>query len=34
MLNTYGASAGVRLVLTGLIIIAMITLAGGDKPSR
>ena len=34
MLNTFGASAGVRLVLTGLIIIAVITLAGGDKPSR
>lgn len=34
MLNTFGVSAGVRLVLTGLIIIAVITLAGGDKPQR
>lgn len=34
MLNTFGVSAGVRLVLTGLIIVAVITLAGGDKPQR
>lgn len=34
MLNTFGASAGIRLVMTGLIIIAVITLAGGDKPQR
>lgn len=27
MLNTYGASAGVRLLLTGLIIIAVIVAA-------
>lgn len=34
MLNTYGASAGVRLLLTGLIIVAVITAAGGEKASR
>ncbi len=34
MLNTYGLGAGIRLVLTGLIIIAVITLAGGKKPDR
>lgn len=31
MLNTYGASAGVRLVLTGLIIIVVIIAASGTK---
>ncbi len=34
MLNTFGVSAGIRLVMTGLIIIAVITLAGGDRPQR
>jgi ribose transport system permease protein len=34
MLNTYGASAGVRLLLTGLIIVAVITAAGGEKTGR
>lgn len=34
MLNTYGFGAGVRLVLTGLIIISVILLAGGPKPGR
>jgi ribose transport system permease protein len=34
MLNTFGASAGVRLIMTGLIIVAIITIAGGDKPQR
>lgn len=34
MLNTYGASAGVRLLLTGIIIVAVITAAGGEKASR
>ncbi len=34
MLNTFGVSAGVRLVLTGLIIVAVITAAGGEKPLR
>ena len=34
MLNTFGVSAGVRLLLTGLIIVAVITAAGGDKPAR
>jgi ribose transport system permease protein len=31
MLNTLGASAGVRLILTGIIIIAVIVIAGGDE---
>ncbi len=31
MLNTLGASAGVRLIMTGLIIISVITLAGSQK---
>src|SRR4051812_32560548 len=31
MLNTFGVSAGVRLLLTGLIIVGVITMAGGDK---
>jgi ribose transport system permease protein len=31
MLNTFGVSAGVRLLLTGLIIVAVITAAGGEK---
>jgi len=34
MLNIFGVSAGVRLVLTGLIIIGMITMAGGEKTGR
>jgi ribose transport system permease protein len=34
MLNTFGASAGIRLILTGLIIIAVITIAGGEEPQR
>ncbi len=34
MLNTYGVSAGVRLLLTGLIIVGVITAAGGEKPAR
>ncbi len=34
MLNTFGVSAGVRLLLTGLIIVAVITAAGGEKPAR
>ncbi len=34
MLNTLGASAGIRLVMTGLIIVAVITIAGGDEPQR
>ena len=32
MLNTYGFGAGVRLILTGLIIIAVIVLASGRRP--
>jgi ribose transport system permease protein len=34
MLNTFGVSAGVRLLLTGLIIVGVITAAGGQKASR
>ena len=34
MLNTFGVSAGVRLVATGLIIVAVITAAGGEKRAR
>lgn len=34
MLNTYGVSAGLRLLITGLIIIAIITIAGGKKTGR
>lgn len=34
MLNTLGVTAGIRLILTGLIIIAVITTAGGDKPQH
>jgi ribose transport system permease protein len=31
MLNTFGLSAGIRLILTGVIIVGVITLAGGRK---
>jgi ribose transport system permease protein len=31
MLNTMGVSAGVRLLLTGLVIIAVIAVAGGQR---
>lgn len=31
MLNTFGVSAGVRLLLTGLIIVGVITAAGGER---
>jgi ribose transport system permease protein len=34
MLNTFGVSAGVRLVLTGFIIVLVITAAGGSKTER
>jgi ribose transport system permease protein len=34
MLNTFGVSAGVRLVLTGLIIVGVITAAGGQQQQR
>ncbi|HZZ61412.1 MAG TPA: ABC transporter permease [Roseiarcus sp.] len=34
MLNTFGVSAGVRLVATGLIIVAVITAAGGETRAR
>ncbi len=31
MLNTFGASAGIRLILTGVMIIAVIVIAGGEE---
>jgi ribose transport system permease protein len=31
MLNTYGVGAGIRLIMTGLIIISVIMLAGGRR---
>jgi ribose transport system permease protein len=31
MLNTFGASAGIRLILTGLMIIGVIVVAGGEE---
>ena len=34
MLNTYGFGAGIRLILTGLIIIAVIMLAGGRTAGK
>jgi ribose transport system permease protein len=34
MLNTFGVSAGVRLVVTGLVIIAVIAAAGGQRLPR
>ncbi|WP_181701617.1 ABC transporter permease [Chthonobacter albigriseus] len=34
MLNTFGVGAGVRLVATGVIIIAVITIAGGKSSGR
>ena len=34
MLNIFGASPGVRLVMTGLIIIAVIAVAGSENPRR
>jgi ribose transport system permease protein len=34
MLNTFGVSAGLRLVLTGLIIVFVVTAAGGQRALR
>jgi ribose transport system permease protein len=34
MLNTFGVSAGLRLLLTGIIIVSVITAAGGQKSIR
>lgn len=34
MLNTFGVGAGIRLVATGVIIIAVITIAGGKRSGR
>jgi ribose transport system permease protein len=34
MLNTFGVSAGLRLVLTGAVIIGVIVAAGGEARGR
>lgn len=34
MLNIFGASAGIRLILTGLMIIAVIVISGGEERQR
>jgi ribose transport system permease protein len=34
MLNTFGVSAGLRQLVTGLVIIGVIIAAGGQKPAR
>jgi len=34
MLNTFGVSAGIRLVVTGLVIMGVIIAAGGQKATR
>src|SRR6202035_1897856 len=34
MLNTFGVSAGIRFVVTGLVIIGVIIAAGGQKSGR
>jgi ribose transport system permease protein len=34
MLNTFGVSAGVRLLVTGLVIVGVITAAGGQQTYR
>ncbi|MDE1995308.1 MAG: ABC transporter permease [Rhizobiaceae bacterium] len=34
MLNTFGVSAGIRLLLTGLIIVGVITVAGDKRSAR
>ena len=34
MLNTFGLGAGIRYLATGLIIIAVIVAAGGQKTLR
>ena len=34
MLNTFGVSAGIRLLVTGLVIIAVIVAAGGPRSAR
>jgi ribose transport system permease protein len=34
MLNIFGASAGIRLILTGLMIIAVIVISGGEERPR
>jgi ribose transport system permease protein len=34
MLNTFGVSAGVRMLVTGLVIVGVIAAAGGRQPGR
>jgi ribose transport system permease protein len=34
MLNTFGVSPGLRLLLTGVIIVGVITVAGGQPATR
>jgi ribose transport system permease protein len=34
MLNTFGVSAGIRFLVTGLVIIGVIIAAGGQKTAR
>jgi ribose transport system permease protein len=34
MLNTFGVSAGIRYIVTGLVIIGVIVAAGGEKQMR
>jgi ribose transport system permease protein len=34
MLNTIGVSAGIRLLVTGLVIVAVIAAAGGQSAQR
>ena len=34
MLNTFGVSAGVRMLVTGLVIVGVIAAAGGRQPAR
>jgi ribose transport system permease protein len=34
MLNTFGVSAGIRYIVTGLVIIGVIVAAGGEKQAR
>ena len=34
MLNTFGVSAGIRFVVTGLVIIGVIIAAGGQRAGR
>jgi ribose transport system permease protein len=33
MLNSYGLGAGIRLILTGVIIVAIVVVASGRRPT-